>query len=171
MKPFRNWIAFGLVILAMGFAFEASAQSTADAKRTLKVGKKFYVEPGMIEVKLQSMRGLLMMTGSVASEDLLKKAEELASGQKGIKEVRNRIVVREPDVAAPSDEEILAKIEKSITEDEELTRARRKIEITSTDRNVVVTGKLKDYAQAGSLINEIRQIRGIKTLDYKKLKY
>lgn len=171
MKPFRTWIAFGLAIVAMSFAFDASAQSTADAKRTLKVGKKFYVEPGLMEVKLQSMRGLLMMTGSVANDELLKKAEELASGQKGIKEVRNRIVVREPDVAAPSDEEILAKIEKAIENDEELTRARRKLEIASTDRNVVVKGKLKDYSQAQSLVNEIRRIRGIQTLDYQKLKY
>ncbi|MCP4002990.1 MAG: BON domain-containing protein [bacterium] len=170
-RTVRTIMIFGLAVFALSFAFDAAAQSAADAKRTLKVGKKFYIEPGMMEVKLMAMRGTLMMTGSVASEELKAKAEELASGQKGIKEVRNRIIVRPPEEANPTDDEILAKIEKAIEDDEELMRARRKLEFTVTEKNVMVKGKLKDYSQAGSLISEIRNIRGVQSLDYKKLKY
>ena len=170
-RPLRFLMALGLAIAALSWAHDASAQSPADAKRTLKIGKEFYKEPGLMEVKIQSMRGMIMLTGSVATEDMSKKAEAIAKDQKGIKEVRNRIVVRPPDVATPTDAEILAKIEKSIENDEELQKLRRKLEIEVKERNVVVTGDLADYSQASSLVAEIRRIRGVNTLDYSKLNY
>ena len=39
------------------------------------------------------------------------------------------------------------------------------------DRNLVVTGELKDYAQAGSLINLIKRVPCLNSLDYEKLEY
>jgi osmotically-inducible protein OsmY len=166
-------LAFSLAALALVWTAEAFAQSTADGKRTLKAEKKFYKEPGLIEVEVRAMRGTLMMTGYVPEDALLKKADELAQDVKGVKDIRNRIRVREPEVAAGGDEEIQAKIDKAIDEDEDLTKAKAKgkLDIAISDGNVTATGKVIDWTAAQTLVNEIKKIPGVKTLNFDKLKY
>ena len=105
-RQFRHGISLGLALVALGWASGALAQSTADGKRTLKAEKLFYKQAGMMEVTLRAMRGTLMMTGYVPLDEQLKKADELAGKVKGIKDIRNRIRVREPDVASAPDDHI-----------------------------------------------------------------
>ena len=172
-RPFRYVISLGLVVLALSWASGAVAQSTADGKRTLKAEKIFYKEPGMIEVTLRAMRGTLMMTGYVATEENLKKADELAEKVKGIKDIRNRIRVRDPEVASAGDDIITAKIDKAIEDDEDLSRAKAKgkLEITVSEGNVAAKGKLPGWDIAQTLVNDIKKIGGVKTLNLDKLKY
>jgi osmotically-inducible protein OsmY len=171
-QPIRTLLAFGI---ALGFvasqAPEASAQSPADAKRTLKIWKALYKEPGFMEVDARYMRGTVLMTGDVASEELMQKANEIVEKQRGVKDLRNRLRVREPDVAAAPCDSILAKIEEEIQEDEELAQGRRKYEIVCEDSNVTISGKLNDYTLASSLLNEIRKIDGVVSMNFDKLKY
>ena len=171
-KPFRLLLAVGLAVAFAGAATDASAQA-ADAKRTLKAWKLFYKEPGMIEVDVRYMRGTLMMQGSVPTEEDLAKADELAGKLKGIKEVRNRLRVREPEVAAGGDAEILGKIEAKIEDGEELVKAKAKgkLEVTIQDAQVTLVGKLQDYTLATELVNYVRKTPGVKTIDFDKLKY
>ena len=159
--------------MALSWASGAVAQSTADGKRTLKAEKIFYKEPGMIEVTLRAMRGTLMMTGYVATEENLKKADELAEKVKGIKDIRNRIRVRDPEVASAGDDIITAKIDKAIEDDEDLARAKAKgkLEIEVSEGNVVAKGKLPGWDIAQTLVNDIKKIGGVKTLNLDKLKY
>ena len=166
-------VILSLVLAAVvGLAGKASAQSQAEFKRELKAGVVLYKEPGMMEVTVKSMRGMMMMTGNVATDDQSKKAEEIIKGMRGVKEVRNRIRVgKVEECGAATDQTIMAKIDKEIENDEELTQARRKIEIASTSRNVVVKGSLKDYSQAGSLINLIKRVPCINSLNYEELDY
>ncbi len=171
IKPVSWIFGIALTVVALGLGSNALAQSPGDAKRTLKAQKLFYKEPGMIEVELRAMRKTLLITGYVPTDAHMKKADELAGDIKGIKDVRNRIRVREPDVAAAGDEIILASIEKKIKADEELDRARRRFELEVTDGNVSVTGKLPDYVLADALVDEIRDTAGVKTIDFDKLKY
>lgn len=172
-RPFRYVISLGLAVLALSWASGAVAQSTADGKRTLKAEKIFYKEPGMIEVTLRAMRGTLMMTGYVATDENLKKADELAEKVKGIKDIRNRIRVREPEVASAGDDIITAKIDKAIEEDEDLARAKAKgkLEIEVSEGNVVAKGKLPGWDIAQTLVNDIKKIGGVKTLNLDDLKY
>ena len=101
------------VALCVGFAVQASAQSQAEFKRELKAGKDLYKVPGMMEVTVKSMRGMMMMTGNVATEEDSKKAEEVIKGMRGVKEVRNRIRVGNvEDCSAATDETVMAKVEK-----------------------------------------------------------
>ena len=171
----RIGMALVIAVIAFGVASDAFAQSTADAKRTLKVQKLFYKEPGMIEVDVRSMRTTLMLTGSVPTEEHKAQADELAGKVRGIKEIRNRLRVREPDVAAGemSDEKLTEKIETKIAEDEDLAKAkaREKFEYTVENGNVTITGKLGDWSEAGSLISSVRRIPGVQTLNFDKLKY
>jgi osmotically-inducible protein OsmY len=172
---FRFGIALGIATLAVGLASPAFAQSTADAKRTLKASKLFYKEPGMIEVDVRAMKSTLMLTGSVPTEEHKAQADELASQIRGVKDVRNRLRVREPDVAAGqvSDEQLIAKLDKKIEEDQDLAkaRAREKFTLTVTDGNVVIVGKLGDWSEASSLVTSVRRTVGVQTLNFDKLKY
>ena len=172
-RPFRHLVVLGIAALGMSWASEAAAQSPADAKRTLKAQKLFYMEPGMIEVELRAMKGTLMMTGYVKTDEKLKKADELAEDVKGIKDIRNRIRVREPDVASAPDEIISSKIDKAIEEDEVLARvkAKGKLEISVSEGNVTAKGKLPGWDVAQTLVNEIRKVGGVRTFNFKNLKY
>ena len=166
-------VIYSLVLAtAIGLAGSAAAQSQAEFKRELKAGVILYKEPGMMEVTVKSMRGMMMLTGNVATDDQSKKAEEIIKGMRGVKEVRNRIRVgKVEECGAATDQTIMAKIDKEIENDEELTQARRKIDIQTKDRNVVVKGELKDYSQAGSLINLIKRVPCINSLNYEELDY
>lgn len=170
---FRSILALGLGVAALGFATDSFAQSTGDAKRALKAAKLFYKEPGLIEVDIRAMRTTLMMTGYVPTEEKKAQCDELAKQIRGIKDIRNRIRVREPDVAAATDEELLKKINEKIEQDEELAREKEKgrFDLTINDGNVVLKGKVKDWSLAGSLISSVKGARGVKTIDFTKLKY
>jgi len=160
------------VALCVGFAVQASAQSQAEFKRELKAGKDLYKVPGMMEVTVKSMRGMMMITGNVATDAESKQAEEIIKGMRGVKEVRNRIRVGTvEDCTAANDQTVMAKIDKEIENDEELTQARRKIDIQIKDRNIVVKGELKDYSQAGSLINLIKRVPCLNSMNYDELEY
>ena len=174
-RMLRIGIALGVAVFAVSLAGDVFAQSTADAKRTLKGQKMFYKVPGLIEVDVRSMRTTLMLTGYTPTEEKKAEAEKLAGDIRGVKDIRNRIRVREPDVAAGTvtDEQLMAKIDKKIEDDEDLAKAkaREKFEYTVTDGNVVIKGQLGDWSEAGSLIGSIRNIPGVATLDFDKLKY
>jgi osmotically-inducible protein OsmY len=171
IRSFRTVFMLAIA-LSVGFAVQASAQSQAEFKRELKAGKDLYKEPGLMEVTVKSMRGMMMLTGNVATEDKSKKAEEIIKGMRGVKEVRNRIRVGNvEDCSAANDQTVMGKIDKEIENDEELTQARRKIDIQSKDRNVVIKGELKDYSQAGSLINLVKRVPCINSLNYEELDY
>ena len=160
------------IALSVGFALQASAQSQAEFKRELKAGKDLYKEPGLMDVTVKSMRGMMMLTGNVATDAESKKAEEIIKGMRGVKEVRNRLRVGSmEDCSAATDATVMAKVDKEIENDEELTQARRKIDIQIKDRNLVVKGELKDYSQAGSLINLIKRVPCLNSMNYDELEY
>ncbi len=168
MMPIRNLWSLGLVLVLLGWVPSAFAQGAKDAKLTLKAQKALYKEPGMIEVDVQSMMGMIYVRGSVASDEVSAKAADLAK-VKGAKEVRNRLKISEPDVAAASDDEIKAKIDSAIADDADLKKA--KLDIAVTDGNVKFEGKVADYTVAGTLISDVRRISGVKSIDFEKLKY
>jgi osmotically-inducible protein OsmY len=173
MKLVRFAISMAIALAFAGSAYDAQAQSPADAKRTLKAWEAFYAEPGMAEADVRYMRGTLLITGYVPTEEHVKKADELAKKLKGVKEVRNRLRVREPIVAAGGDAEILEKINKKIDEDEETQKAKAKgqLDVKCEGGNVTVSGKVNDYTVASSLINDVRKTDGIRTITFSELKY
>ena len=170
-RSFRNGFALALA-LTFSLASYAAAQGQAEFKRELKAGQTLYKEPGLMEVSIKSMKDEMMLTGNVATAEQSAKAEEIIKGVRGVKKVRNRLRVGNvEDCSKANDAELTAKIEKEIGNDEELTQARRKFELVMKDRNLTVTGELKDYAQAGSLINRITRVPCLNSLNYEKLEY
>jgi osmotically-inducible protein OsmY len=169
----RIRIALTLALaLTLGFAFSAKAQSQAEFKRELKAMQSLYKEPGLMEVTVKSMRGMMMLTGNTATDDQSKKAEEIIKNMRGVKEVRNRIRVgKVDDCSAAKDPDLMAKVEKEIENDEELSQARRKIDINIKDRNVVLKGSLKDYSQAGSLVYLVKRVPCFNSMNFDALEY
>ena len=158
--------------LILGFALNASAQSQAEFKRELKAMQTLYKEPGLMEVTVKSMRGMMMLTGNTATPEQSAKAEEIIKTMRGVKEVRNRIRVgKVDDCAAVKDADLMAKVEKEIANDEELTQARRKVDIAIKERNVVLKGSLKDYSQAGSLVYLVKRVPCFNSLNFDELDY
>jgi len=165
----RFAVAFALIL---GFALNASAQSQAEFKRELKAMQILYKEPGLMEVTVKSMRGMMMLTGNTATDAQSKKAEEIIQTMRGVKEVRNRIRVgKVDDCTNVKDDELMAKVEKEIANDEELTQARRKVDISIKDRNVVLKGSLKDYSQAGSLVYLVKRVPCFNSMNFDELEY
>jgi osmotically-inducible protein OsmY len=171
IQPVRILLAFGVALAFAGYVPEAKAQSPADAKRTLKIWKELYKEPGMMEVDARYMRGTVLMTGYVRTEELSEKANSIVEPMRGVKDLRNRLRVREPTSEAKPCEEIVAKIEKEIEQDEELAQSRRKFEVACDASNVTISGKLGDYTLASSLLNEVRKVDGVQSMNFDALKY
>ena len=170
-RTFRNSFALALA-LTLGLAAFASAQGQAEFKRQLKAGQLLYKEPGLMDVDIKAMKTMMMLTGNVATAELSTKAEAIIKDVRGVKEVRNRIRVGTvEDCSKATDAELLAKVEKDIENDEELAQARRKFEMTVKDRNITLKGELKDYSQAGSLINMVKRVPCFNSLNYDELEY
>lgn len=170
-RSFRSGLALALA-LAFGLATYASAQGQAEFKRELKAGKTLYKEPGLMEVSIKSMKDEMMLTGNVATQEQANKAEEIIKEVRGVKKVRNRIRVGTvEDCSKVTDASLSAKLDKEIENDEELAQTRRKIDIAIKDRNITVKGELKDYSQAGSLVNMIKRIPCFNSLNYEELEY
>jgi osmotically-inducible protein OsmY len=170
----RSFLTAAAVVAALvvGFALNASAQSQAEFKRELKAMQALYKEPGLMEVTVKSMRGMMMLTGNTATDEQSKKAEEIIKNMRGVKEVRNRIRVgKVDDCSAVKDADLMAKVEKEIENDEELAQARRKIDIQIKDRNIVLKGDLKDYSQAGSLVNLVKRVPCFNSMNFDDLDY
>ena len=114
-----------------------------------------------MEVTVKSMRGMMMLTGNVATDEQSKKAEEIIKSMRGVKEVRNRIRVgKVDDCSATKDADLMAKIEKEIENDEELTQARRKFDISIKDRNMTLKGEPQGLL-AGGLAGQHGEARAL----------
>ena len=169
IRPILNVWTVGLALFVLGATPSAFAQGARDAKLALKAGKAIYKEAGLIEVEVQVMGGgMIYLRGTVASDEDLKRAEELAN-VKGAKSVRNRLKVSELDVASASDEQIKEKIQAKIAEDEDLMKA--KLDVTVTEGTVKLEGKVDDYTVAATLISDVRDVGGVRSIDFEKLKY
>jgi osmotically-inducible protein OsmY len=168
IQSIRYFWPLGLAVLLLGWAPSAFAQGPKDTKLALKAQMALYQDAELIDVDVTSMSGFIYIRGTVPSEEASEKATQLAN-VKGAKEVRNRVKVGELDVASAPDDEIKAKIDEKIANDDDLKKA--KLDISVTEGNVKVGGKVSDYSVAASLINDIRKVDGIKTIDFEELKY
>ena len=121
--------------------------------------------------EIRYMRGTLLVTGWVRDEAQLEQATEIGDNVKGVKDLRNRLVVKDYPVEAATDAEILKGIDTSLDSDEELARARRKLEITAESGNVTIVGKVNDYSVVSAIVRDVRKVPGVVSLNFDKLKW
>lgn len=100
------WL-FALVILVAGagFASERRANSEGeDSAISAKVSARLaaHREVGSSEIAVETIDGVVTLSGDVETKSIRDKAAKLAFETRGVREVRNRIQVVEPGEASSS---------------------------------------------------------------------
>lgn len=89
----------------MDRAAEKASEQTAkagqvieDAAITTKIKTAIAAEPGLkvLEIKVDTVGGVVTLTGSVDSQASSDRAQQVASGVSGVKQVENRLTVKAP---------------------------------------------------------------------------
>lgn len=97
----KNIITSVLVAASLLFGVACSrdksvGQSVDDSAITAKVKTAFAQDPGVkaIEVKVETYKGTVQLTGFVTTEEEKARAEQLAKGVPGVKTVENKIALK-----------------------------------------------------------------------------
>ena len=67
-----------------------------DTEITAKVKAAIFAEPGLqtLQISVDTIKGVVTLSGSVNSQTISNRAKELASAVAGVKDVENRLVVK-----------------------------------------------------------------------------
>jgi hyperosmotically inducible periplasmic protein len=67
-----------------------------DTEITAKVKAAIFAEPGIktLQISVDTVKGVVTLSGSVDSQSIRNRANELASAVTGVKDVENRLVVK-----------------------------------------------------------------------------
>ena len=86
-------IFLGLAGCASTAKQEGTAEYVDDTVLTTKVKTAILAEPTLksAEINVETFKGVVQLSGFVASDDSAKKAQEVAQGVKGVKSVKNSI--------------------------------------------------------------------------------
>lgn len=98
MKQLKSFAAFFMVLsllFFMGCAATATRESTGeyidDSAITAKVKEAIFREPTLksFEIKVETYKGVVQLSGFVSSRSNVDKAVEIANGVNGVKSVKN----------------------------------------------------------------------------------
>ena len=80
----------------MGEQREKAGAAIDDAEITAKVKAAIFAEPGLksLQISVDTVRGVVTLSGSVDSMSNSDKAKTLASAVAGVKDVENRLVLK-----------------------------------------------------------------------------
>ncbi len=93
-------LCMGLITAFLGCASSQKRESTGeyvdDSVITTKVKAALAREPAVsaFQVNVETYEGVVQLSGFVDSPENVKKAEEVAAGVKGVKEVKNNLIVK-----------------------------------------------------------------------------
>lgn len=164
-----------LVALFATQAFAASEVQDAALQRSdLAFLRSLYREPGMLEVSLKRYDGSMILIGSVHSEASRARAEEIARESLDAAQLRNRLRVEPVQKGhdAPTPDAILqARIEKAIDEDADLRGDRRQLVIEVEQAGARIAGRIDGPMRARSLVDLVRIVPGLASLDFRQLDY
>jgi hypothetical protein len=150
-------------LLALALPHGALAQRAIDAERTLRVEAELYRHPELFAVEVQSMMGFVYLRGTAPDASAVEKGVALAAAVEGVREVRNRIRLRQPGTAEVPDSEIAARVAEIVTELPGL-------DATVREGRVAVRGEAPDVLRAHELIARLRRVEGIRSLELSELR-
>ena len=86
----------GLTSCAMFQGRETPAEYAEDTAITTKVKNAYVIDPVVkaMQVNVETMQGVVQLSGFVDSEKAEKRAVDIARGTKGVRGVKNDIIVR-----------------------------------------------------------------------------
>lgn len=103
MTPFNRFAAFFFAILLaslLGCASTPTQEGTGeyfdDAVITAKVKAAIFNEPSLksAEINVETFKGVVQLSGFVSSQAAIEKATEVARGVRGVKSVKNDMLVK-----------------------------------------------------------------------------
>lgn len=103
MTPFNRFAAFFFAIMLaslLGCASTPKQEGTGeyfdDAVITAKVKAAIFNEPSLksAEINVETFKGVVQLSGFVNSQASIEKASEVARGVKGVKSVKNDMLVK-----------------------------------------------------------------------------
>lgn len=93
-------LCLGLLLYLAACAATPKEPSTGeyidDAVITSKIKAEIFKEPTlkMLQINVETYRGVVQLSGFVDARENVKKAEEVAAGVAGVKEVKNSLLVK-----------------------------------------------------------------------------
>jgi len=80
----------------LGEQSDKAGDTFDDAAITAKIKTAILAEPGLsvLQINVDTMHGVTILTGSVDSQHSMDKAKEIARAVAGVKEVENRLVIK-----------------------------------------------------------------------------
>jgi osmotically-inducible protein OsmY len=93
-------VSIGLITLFLGCAATQQRESTGqyvdDSVITTKVKTAIYDEPSLkvFQISVETFKGVVQLSGFVNSEQIVRKAGEVAGRIEGVRSVTNNLVVK-----------------------------------------------------------------------------
>jgi hyperosmotically inducible protein len=170
------WFGLCIVVLvgAAGIAAQANAGGSAEerwslndswltAKTKFALWSDARVKAKQIEV--ETTQGLVMLRGTVDSEEARRASEEIAKGVSGVKDVQNNLAVAEGPAGQTSgvqDDAITASIKDHITRDLDQRLKQANIGVRTNDGVVALTGDVSDLSTSEHASWTAWKISGVK---------
>jgi hyperosmotically inducible periplasmic protein len=98
--------SFSALLLAVALPFAAAAGDAADATLTARVKAALVADPQAkaLAINVDSHDGVVTLRGAVERDDEIAHALDVARGVDGVRDVVNRLSVRNEDKAAKSNQ-------------------------------------------------------------------
>lgn len=151
---------------------EGAGELVDDTAITAKVKADIFQAPALksAEINVETFKGVVQLTGFVASQADIDKAVEVARKVPGVKEVRNDMLLKDKTTTSSAsmgeivdDTAITANVKTDILQEPTLKSAEIKVE---TFKGVVqlsgFVGSLADVAKAGELAGKIKGVKSVK---------
>uniref|UniRef100_A0A7V4JPN0 BON domain-containing protein n=1 Tax=Thermodesulfobacterium geofontis TaxID=1295609 RepID=A0A7V4JPN0_9BACT len=171
-----GWLVVGGGTAYEGYKIGSDPRSVGtqidDATITTKVKLKLIEDPitKARKIDVDTVNGVVTLTGAVESEEEIKRAVEIAKNVEGVKKVVNNLRIEKRGVGSYfSDKEITAKIKLKLIEDPDLKAL--SIDVDTVNGVVTLTGAVTSEYQKKKAIEHARSVSGvIKVIDNLQIK-
>jgi len=171
-----GWLIIGGGTAYEGYKVGSDPRSVGtqidDATITTKVKLKLIEDPitKARKIDVDTVNGVVTLTGAVESEEEIKRAVEIARNVEGVKKVVNNLRVEKRGIGCYfSDKEITAKIKLKLIEDPDLKAL--SIDVDTVNGVVTLTGAVTSEYQKKKAIEHAKSVSGvIKVIDNLQIK-
>lgn len=158
-----------LILVVVMISYTSTWAQDDDAFITLKVKDAFAAEPTIstLDIKVETFKGIVQLSGTVDTAELAQKAVEIAAGVKGVKSVQNNIIVKVAKQESPREEiddsVISAKIRAALVADKTISASDVKVEVYKGE--VQLSGFVdtpEQVRKAGEIAAGVKGVKSVK---------
>ena len=161
MKTMYRLVVMMMAVVAL-LALNMPVHASKMDDRIASSAKKSYVFQNYLkgdDIKIQSMDGVVTLTGTVSEESHKSLAQETVAGLSGVKSVDNRLEVKGTPPAKNSDAWITTKVKTMLLFHRNVSAM---TEVNTKDGIVTLQGKATSQAQKDLTTEYARDVEGVK---------